>query len=401
MGYSIKNMLNRESVVELTLMNKNTPVLHFLYDTETHTVLKIVQIENAQHAPLGIIECKNGITRKKLDEWWRYRSIPASRENITRIMQDIRISSTIELLEKSLGFSLSDQYWVKDKKSNYTWEKLNFFENKFSEDIGRILLGQLDVQQHAELNMISPDNACDGNLLKKWKSINGERYLIKGGNSLNNQEPYNEVIATKLYERILEPDDYVPYFLIQDEGKIFSACKTMVTTDQELVPALSIDALIKKRTSQSFYSHFIEVCDMFQIPDARTKIDKMLTCDYILANYDRHYRNFGAIRDIETLQWVGIAPIYDTGSSLWADVSTNNIRAFSYTSKPFRKNPNEQFELVTDLSWLNESSLEGFEEDVRAVLLENPEMDEQRISRICRNVQYHISRVLDRKHMLE
>lgn len=43
--------------------------------------------------------------------------------------------------------------------------------------------------------MFSPDNSSDGNLKKKWKIINGKRCLIKSGNSLNNQEPFNEVIA--------------------------------------------------------------------------------------------------------------------------------------------------------------------------------------------------------------
>lgn len=39
---------------------------------------------------------------------------------------------------------------------------------------------------------MSPDNATDGWLKKKWEIINGKRFLIKGGN----QEPLNEVIAT-------------------------------------------------------------------------------------------------------------------------------------------------------------------------------------------------------------
>ena len=77
-------------------------------------------------------------------------------------------------------------------------------------------------------------------LKKKWKIINGDRFLIKGGNSLNNQEPFNEVIATKLYERILNEGEYVPYFLINDNGKTYSACKTMVSTDEELVSGLAI-----------------------------------------------------------------------------------------------------------------------------------------------------------------
>lgn len=383
----------------LLLMNKNTPVLQFLYDEETHSVAKIENVFSEAHAPLGIVDYKNGVSRKALNDWWQHRAIPASRENFSRILQDLRIDSSVELLEKCSGFSLSDQYWVKGIDSLAEWKDLNFFENEFSEDIGKLLLGQTDARP--DLNLISPDNASDGDLVKKWKIINGDRCLIKGGNSLNNQEPYNEVVATRLYERVLAPGEFVPYVLLEDEGKMYSSCKTMVTVDEELVSALAIDGTTKQRGNQSFYDHFILSCRELGIPDAEIMIDKMLTCDYILANYDRHYRNFGAIRNVETLSWERFAPMYDSGSSLWARTATPEISPFNYNSKPFKSDPQKQFLLVRNLSWLDEKRLFGFENDVREVLSQNPLMDEQRISRICYHVQNRVNEVLERKHALE
>ncbi|WP_286155529.1 hypothetical protein [Thomasclavelia cocleata] len=42
-----------------------------------------------------------------------------------------------------------------------------------------------------------------------------------------------------------------------------------------------------------------------------------------MANENRHLGNFGVIRDVESLQWVAICPIFDTGRSLnnkyWLD----------------------------------------------------------------------------------
>lgn len=32
-------------------------------------------------------------------------------------------------------------------------------------------------------------------------------------------------------------------------------------------------------------------------------------------NKDRHFNNFGVLRNTETLEWLGMAPIYDSGSS--------------------------------------------------------------------------------------
>ena len=125
------------------------------------------------------------------------------------------------------------------------------FKYATSEDMGKLLMGQINYSD--DLDIFSPDNSSDGNLKKKWKIINGIRYLVKGGNSFNNQEPFNEIIATKLYERILKNEDYVPYELIQENGMYYSACPTMVNTDEELVSAYYIDRTIKQRGNDSLY----------------------------------------------------------------------------------------------------------------------------------------------------
>lgn len=254
--------INYDEFSSYVLMNKNIPVLEFLYDEETHSIFKIEKLINEKHAPVGVVNFKTGISRKELNDWWQARAIPASRENFSRILQSLKIDSPVELLEKCAGFSLSDQYWIKRTDSNIQWKDLNFFENEFSEDIGRILLGQSS--KKINLNLVSPDNASDGDLIKKWKIIDGDRVLIKGGNSLNNQEPFNEIIATHLYECILDKDDYVPYFLLEEEGKSYSACKTMVSTEEELVSGYAIDGTIKHYSNESNYHHYIKAgCILF------------------------------------------------------------------------------------------------------------------------------------------
>ena len=127
----------------------------------------------------------------------------------------------------------------------------------------------------------------------------------------------------------------------------------------------------------------------------------MITCDYILANYDRHYRNFGAIRNVETLKWKGIAPIYDSGSSLWAKTPTQEIPFSQYETRSFKKNPYEQFMLVSDLSWLREENLIGFEKIVVDILSKNPLMEDLRISHIANKVKERIEDVIERKKELE
>ncbi|MEG0329753.1 MAG: hypothetical protein RR624_04910 [Longicatena sp.] len=375
-------------------MNKDTEILDFLYDDETHNIDKIIDLIHPEYAPLGIIDYMTGISRKSFNNWWRYRAIPASRCKFKEVLEEMDINSSVELLEKCFGLSLSDQYWIKEIDSLVSWADINFFTNDFSEDMGKLLLGEINFTD--SLNMCSPDNSSDGNLRKKWKIMNGKRCLVKSGNTFNNQEPFNEVIATKLYEKILDKDEFVPYYLIEENGISYSCCETMVGVDEELVPAFYIDATKKLRGSDSLYEHYIHVCRELGILDVKIKINKMLVCDYILGNYDRHYRNFGAIRNVLDLKWTRIAPIYDSGSSLWATTPTQLIGT-AYKSKPFKLNAEEQLNLVDDLSWLNSDNLLNFDKIAYDILDKNIFMDDERKSAISKQVKARIEKVIERQ----
>ncbi len=123
------------------LMNKNIEVLEFSYDKETHTVTKIINLIHPEYAPLGIMEYKTGITRKALNNWWKDRSIPSSRSRFKEVMEEMDLNSSVELLERCFGLSLSDLYWVKEENLDINWKDINFFENDFSEDMGKLLMG--------------------------------------------------------------------------------------------------------------------------------------------------------------------------------------------------------------------------------------------------------------------
>lgn len=88
----------------------------------------------------------------------------------------------------------------------------------------------------------------------------------------------------------------------------------------------------------------------------------MIVIDYLLANTDRHYNNFGAIRNANSLEWIGSAPIYDSGTSLWCNTPTKLIRplASDLPSKPFKETHEEQLKLVSSFDWVNFEALQHF-----------------------------------------
>lgn len=198
---------------KFTLMNKNIKIFDFEYDNEEHIIVKFERNypDNEMYAPFGLIK-NNSIDKNQFNRWWKNRQIPASRNNLKELLHQNNIydEDNFDLLDsKAYCLSLSDQYWVKRLEEDILWEKINFFDNKFSEDIGKILFTGRISENKLDLN--TPDLTSNGNYEKRWKIINGDRYLIKSGSKMLNQEPYNEVIATKLYERILNNDEYVKY----------------------------------------------------------------------------------------------------------------------------------------------------------------------------------------------
>ena len=126
-----------------------------------------------------IVRLLQTIDRGALNEWWKGRSIPASRSGIQDALTELCIPSTQLLMEKCLGFSLSDQYWICPAGSGLSWEQANFFENPFSKDVGDILFGR--GADGGNINLMSPDNTSDGWLKKKWLVLDGKRFLLKGG----------------------------------------------------------------------------------------------------------------------------------------------------------------------------------------------------------------------------
>ena len=290
------------------LCHKDIPVLRF--STEDEEIVEISEILNSRHLPVGIsLENENGKSLKsQLRAWWKGRSIPVSRQNLNTALELLGNITTDYLIEKSYGLSLSDHYWAKPEKSSLSWKEVNFFHNSFSEDVGKALFGTLNSSSTKILNLFSPDNTSDGWLRKKWIINNGERFLLKAG-SLWQQEPFNEVLASEICSRI--EVNCVPYKIIKADRTFYSSCPDFITENTELVPAWHIISTQKKEKSTSNFEHLINCCHTIgigSIENIKRGICTMLTVDFIIANTDRHYNNFGFLRNPDTLEWIGLCP---------------------------------------------------------------------------------------------
>ena len=387
---------------KFTLMNKNKKVFDFVYDEEEHFIVNFERNypENEDYAPFGLIKM-NEIDKVEFNKWWKNRQIPASRKGLKEVLHNSNVydKDNFDLLDaKAYCLSLSDQYWVKGVDEEIFWESINFFDNEFSEDIGKILFN--GGKTALNLNLNTPDMTSNGNYEKRWKIIDGKRYLLKAGSKIYNQEPFNELIATKLYERLLNKEEYVEYSVIFDDDKAISKCKNFITKDTELVPAWKINEYYEFLDDEDKYTHYIRCLNNLGIKDAETLTDKMIVCDYIIANKDRHFNNFGVIRDVNTLKFIGVAPIFDNGCSLWYDENDMYVGEF-FLTKPFEEYEKTQLSLVKKLEWLDISKLEDFPNEVKTILSMDKLLSKERINKIVDQIKLRIEFVKELKKSRE
>lgn len=378
------------------LMNKNTPVLEFDYDLEVHAVMKILEVHDARYAPPSTVDQKGNVTKKALNAWWKGRAIPASRNQIQQVLDCLDLDSTLALAEKNFGLSLSDRYWINDTAAPQQWKDINFFDNNFTDDLGILTLGQ---QSSGHPNLMSPNSTLGGDLNKKWKIVNGERILLKTGSALFRQEVQNEVAATVLHQQLLEKEDYVPYFLHQEGRSTYSACKNMLGENEELITAYDVLCNKKKPSSMNDYQFLLSVYQELGLKNAEEMLTKMFVCDYILANEDRHWRNFGVIRNVETLEYTRVAPIFDSGTCLWCRAEMLELPSdYSYVAKPFGNNgmsPDRQLELFHQFDWFDEQKLDGTVDKIMEILRTNENISEKRLRNMQSGLENNIENICE------
>lgn len=379
-------------MVETTyiLMHKEIPVAKIRLDSATASVSSVVEVFEPAHVPVGVSVKKGKIDRAALNEWWQGRAIPASRAGLRHALEELQINSPQALLEKCLGLSLSDPYWICPADRKISWHEVNFFENPFSEDVGNILFGHPSSGE--AVSLMSPDNTSDGWLKKKWAIIDGKCCLLKGGSGATQQEPYNEVLASRIMERLQIP--HVPYSLSVQEDYPYSVCEDFITPDTELVTAWRIYQTRQKPNHISVYQHYRNCCEALGIPGVKESLDRMLVLDYLIVNEDRHLNNFGAVRNAGTLEWAGCAPIYDSGTSLWFDKPWTMINAGAKAaSKPFKTTHDEQIKLVSSFAWLDITALIGIDEELRELVKGSLFIDTVRADAICAALRGRVERL--------
>ena len=344
-------------------MHKNIKVLKFNLNGN-NTFNNVLEIYDISHIPFATDRDIN-LNHKAIAEWWNDRSIPVTRDDYSLIKDVLPDDDSLSLMVKSHALSLDDQYWIKRDDEDIDYDDISFFSNDFKEDIGDIIVG---IKESGTVDYYSPDSTSNGNLKKRWKNINGVKYLLKAGSKPYQYEIFNEIIASKVME-ILNID-HVNYELLIDHDNIYCASPNFISYNEDLVSAYQLRYFKKQANHNSLYTHLLSIYRLLKIPDYQLKIDQMLFVDYLLGNIDRHLNNFGVIRDAKTLKFLRVAPIYDTGSCLGYNLKDAELRNLHNEKwKPFQSHQNQtQLYLISDYSWLDIEALKSIPREIDKLL---------------------------------
>ena len=371
------------------LMNKNTEVLTAEYDTITKGFNKLYEIKNIDFAPIilnHLYEREHDDVNllEQLTEWFKGRGIPSWRDDLDLLLAKLNISTPTELLDKAFGLSLSDQYWIKPFDTDIKYEDINFFEHEFEDSEFTNATFSNNMNINSKISLISPNNTTDGRLKKTWIIEDGKRHLLKGGYKNEVMQPFNEVLATMICGRL--GFKHIPYTIDVIGEKIVSKCECFIDKNTELITAYQI--LHNNCEKDKAYETYIKILEDNGIINAREEIENMFILDYIMLNEDRHLNNFGIIRNVEDLCWMGTAPIFDTGESLNIidyndeELIINGDGRFFYNVDKFDSILN----YIKNIKRFDLSKLDGICEEFDMLLHKYQEitkMTDRRINKIC------------------
>ena len=374
-------------------MNKNTPVLLAYYDEATSGFTNIIEIYNIDYAPYilkNIYVNKDNdleIFRAYLSNWFKGRGIPSWRDKLDLLLHRLNINAPDELLDKAFGLSLSDQYWLKPEDTKLTYDDVNYFDNDFSyaEFLEASLSKNSTIIKNAS-SLKTPNNTTDGMLKKAWIIDNRTRYLLKGGYKNETLQPFNEVLASQICKRL--GFNHTTYTLDTYKNIIVSKCPCFINKDTELITCSQIMNGLKRYGNTKDYEEYISILEKQGIKDARIKLENMYILDFLIMNEDRHLNNFGIIRDVNTLKWLDVAPIFDNGQSLntlYYDEEELHISGegkFFYEVKPF----DEIIRIVKDIKRIDVKVLEDLPEWFDNLLHEYQYLtgySDTRINKLC------------------
>ena len=255
-----------------------------------------------------------------LNLWLANRKASSYNSSLRTLMRRIGCDSNDDYIRITHAASTNDTFWIQSDQENLSWEQVSLFRNDFTETVSRLAFEDIDIKVNADL-ILSPELSCEGSFRKCFRkenqrgSFGSDIFIYKRGNDLGSGlEPYCEMLASEI-AAVISPDNYVPYRTVLLHDKLASKCN-LFTNEQHGYASFS--KLMKAKSLQDMF-------DFFDRIGASQAFREMLVVDSLCFNQDRHAGNYGVLFDNDTLEIIGMAPIFDLNLSMLPYVSMKDF----------------------------------------------------------------------------
>lgn len=312
--------------MEYILKQFNKPLLKFSATTDTsEPEIQILWIDEDSRSllPLDLTLTPEGLSR-----WLRRRTIPKNRAYVHNLLAKcgLNLNRPLSIINICKGLSLNDCYWVVQADNGDIFEKVNLYDNPFSNVLAELAFTGYGSSLRSSL-FSSPEFTTNGMLRKCWRRISGKVYLYKGGTegaSNTGFEPYSEFYAAQIAAAM--GVRAIPYSLSRWKGVLCSTCELFTSKEYSYIP---VGHLVTKGGMNAVKAYYESLG-----PEFTAALREMLVFDAVICNVDRHFGNFGVMVDNRTNTVVSSAPLFDHGNSLFnfagMDAWTNDAALEEY-----------------------------------------------------------------------
>lgn len=227
------------------------------------------------------------------------------------------------ICDVSAGLSLNDSYWVPRADDPRLFTDVNLFENAFSSPLADVAFtGSSPMGPGRDSRCLTPELTTGGTLRKAWRVMtNGARALYKGAsNGWYPGEPASELVASAVAAAC--GLDAVAYDIDLWHGEFCSTCGCFCSPRVSYVPFFAATGITDLAGTLAYAARAGQ-------PSLDACCD-MLILDCLIYNPDRHFNNFGLLRDSTDGGLLGFAPIFDNGRGLFPMTLNDKLADFKH-----------------------------------------------------------------------
>lgn len=251
-----------------------------------------------------------------VEAWLSSRAIDSHRTNSRLLKKALRLGNAedAQVVLKVHAATITDTYWFRESGSPLHYENVRFKKNMFDK---LALFG--DPDSFNQPYSPTPELTNTGSFEKCWRLTGDKWEMVKRGNKL---ELFSELFIYKLGKALGFP--MAEYRLEND---------TVVSPDFTNGAAVnyeSAEGIVGEDEDYSVnFRAFLSIS-----PDLAKQYMQIIYLDTLCFNMDRHTKNYGVLRDVNTGNILSMAPNFDNNIALFArgvpkDLSRKNDKLIS------------------------------------------------------------------------